>query len=198
MNITRLSHQTWICLFLTGIFLAQFLTPALTLAKDKDHPVLTDIKLANTRDDLLIYFEVENAFSPKIIQRIENGILTPFSFHISLYKTGGSWLDKKITEIDIQSTMKYNSLKQEYTVSQLWKEKKPLVTKSFDEARDRMTRIDNLIVAPLTDLVKGEKYQIRIRAQLTRVTLPFALRYVFYFVSFWDIETDWYVINFTY
>ncbi|MCF8076120.1 MAG: DUF4390 domain-containing protein, partial [Desulfotignum sp.] len=192
------SHQTWICLFLTGIFLAQFLTPALTLAKDKDHPVLTDIKLANTRDDLLIYFEVENAFSPKIIQRIENGILTPFSFHISLYKTGGSWLDKKITEIDIQSTMKYNSLKQEYTVSQLWKEKKPLVTKSFDEARDRMTRIDNLIVAPLTDLVKGEKYQIRIRAQLTRVTLPFALRYVFYFVSFWDIETDWYVINFTY
>jgi hypothetical protein len=198
MNITRLPHKTWICLFLTGIFLVQFLTPALTLAKDKDHPVLTDIKLANTRDDLLIYFEVENAFSPKIIQRIETGILTPFSFHISLYRTGGSWLDKKITEIDIQSTIKYNSLKQEYTVSQPWKEKKPLVTKSFDEARDWMTRIDNLVVAPLTDLVKGEKYQIRIRAQLTRVTLPFALRYVFYFVSFWDVETDWYVINFTY
>jgi hypothetical protein len=198
MNITRLPHKTWICLFLTGIFLVQFLTPALTLAKDKDHPVLTDIKLANTRDDLLIYFEVENAFSPKIIQRIENGILTPFLFHISLYKTGGSWLDKKITEIDIQSTIKYNSLKQEYTVSQPWKEKKPLVTKSFDEARDWMTRIDNLVVAPLTDLVKGEKYQIRIKAQLTRVTLPFALRYVFYFVSFWDVETDWYVINFTY
>jgi hypothetical protein len=198
MNITRLPHKTWICLFLTGIFLVQFLTPALSLAKDKDHPVLTDIKLANTRDDLLIYFEVENAFPPKIIQRIENGILTPFSFHISLYKTGGSWLDKKITEIDIQSTIKYNSLKQEYTVSQPWKEKKPLVTKSFDEAKDWMARIDNLVVAPLTDLVKGEKYQIRIKSQLTRVTLPFALRYVFYFVSFWDIETDWYVINFTY
>jgi len=198
MNITRLPHKTWICLFLTGLFLVLFLTPALSLAKDKDHPVLTDIKLANTRDDLLIYFEVENAFSPKIIQRIENGILTPFSFHISLYKTGGSWLDKKITEIDIQSTIKYNSLKQEYTVSQPWKEKKPLVTESFDEAKDWMARIDNLVVAPLTDLVKGEKYQIRIRAQLTRVTLPFALRYVFYFVSFWDIETDWYVINFTY
>jgi hypothetical protein len=72
------------------------------------------------------------------------------------------------------------------------------VTESFDEARDWMTRIDNLVVAPLTDLVKGEKYQIRIKSQLTRVTLPFALRYVFYFVSFWDVETDWYVINFTY
>ncbi len=198
MNITFLSHKKWICLFLSAIFLVQLLTPAIILAKDKDHPVLTDIRLANTRDDLLIYFEVENAFSPKIIQRIDTGILTPFLFHISLYKTGGSWLDKKITEIDIRSTIKYNSLKQEYTVSQPWKEKKPFVTKSFDEARDWMTRIDNLVVAPLTDLVKGEKYQIRIRSQLTRVTLPFALHYVFFFVSFWDIKTDWYVINFTY
>lgn len=198
MNTTPLSYKKLMGLFLTGIFLVQLLTPGIILAKDKDHPGLTDIRLANTRDNLLIYFEMENAFPPKIIQRIETGILTPFSFHIDLYKTGGSWLDKKITEIDIQSTIKYNSLKQEYTVSQPWKEKKPFETKSFDEARDWMTRIDNLVVAPLSDLVKGEKYQIRIRAQLTRVTLPFALRYVFYFVSFWDIKTDWYVINFTY
>lgn len=198
MNSTPLSCKNLVSLFLAVIFLAPLLTPAIILAKDKDHPVLTDIKLANTRDNLLIYFEVENAFPPRIIQNIETGILTPFSFHISLYKTGGSWLDKKITDIDIQSTIKYNSLKQEYTVSQPWKEKKPFVTKSFDEAQDWMARVDNLVVAPLTDLIKGEKYQIRVRSQLARVTLPFALRYVFFFVSFWDIKTDWYVINFTY
>lgn len=168
------------------------------LGREKEQPILTDIKLANTRDDLLLYFEVENAFLPKIIQNIENGILTPFSFRVSLYKTGGSWLDKRITDLDIQSSIKFNSLKQEYTVHRPWKEDKPVVTKSFDEAKDLMTRIDNLVVTPLTDLKKGEKYQIRIRAQLTRVTLPFALRYVFYFVSFWDIKTDWYIINFTY
>jgi hypothetical protein len=180
------------------VFLLQLMTPISVPAQDMSQPVLTDIKLANTRDDLLIYFKVENAFPPKIMQSIENGILTPFSFHLSLYKTGGSWLDKKITEIEIQSAIKYNSLKQEYMVSRPWKEEKPVVTKSFDEARDWMTRIDNLAVTPLTDLVKGEKYQIRIRAKLSRVTLPFALHYVFFFLSFWDIKTDWYVINFTY
>ncbi|MFU8769541.1 MAG: DUF4390 domain-containing protein, partial [Desulfotignum sp.] len=79
-----------------------------------------------------------------------------------------------------------------------WKEDAPAVTKSFEEAREWMAKIDNLTVIPLTDLVKGEKYQIRIKAKLARVTLPLALHYVFLFVSFWNIETDWYVINFTY
>lgn len=198
MNLSFLRPQKTVGLLLIVIFVLQLAAPCPVPAKDESQPILTDIKLANTRDDLLIYFEVENAFPPKITQSIENGIPTPFSFHVSLYRTGGSWLDKKITDLDVQSTIKYNSLKQEYTVSRAWKEEKPAVTKSFDEARDWITRVDNLVVTPLTDLVKGEKYQIRIRAKLTRVTLPFALHYVFFFVSFWDIKTDWYIINFTY
>ena len=185
-------------LFLTALFLLQLILPVPVPAKQERHPILTDIKLANTRDDLLIYFELENAFPPKIIQNIESGIVTPFSFHVSLYRTGGSWLDKKMADIDIQSTIKYNSLKQEYTVSRPWKEERPMVTKSFDEAKDWMARIDNLGVVPLADLVKGEKYQIRIKARLTHFTLPFALHYVLFFMSFWDIKTDWYIINFTY
>ncbi len=36
--------------------------------------VLANIKLANTRDDLLTYFEVENAFKEKTVQAIQNGI----------------------------------------------------------------------------------------------------------------------------
>ena len=198
MNPARRHSLKPMGVLLMVVFLLQLMAPVSVPAQDTSQPVLTDIKLANTRDDLLIYFKVENAFPPKIMQSIENGILPPFSFHLSLYKTGGSWLDKKITEIEIQSAIKYNSLKQEYTVSRPWKEEKPAVTKSFEEARDWMTRIDNMVVAPLADLVKGEKYQIRIRAKLTRVTLPFALHYVFFFVSFWDVKTDWYIINFTY
>ena len=198
MNTLFLRHQKSLGLLLIVIFVLQLAAPCPVTAKDGSQPILTDIKLANTRDVLLIYFVVENAFPPKIIQSIENGILTPFSFHVSLYRTGGSWLDKKITDLDVHSSIKYNSLKQEYTVFRPWKEEKPAVTKSFDEARDWMTRVDNLVVTPLTNLVKGEKYQVRIRAKLTRVTLPFALHYVFFFVSFWDIKTDWYIINFTY
>jgi hypothetical protein len=188
------SKLTWIVVVFTILF--QIFTPAPVRADDS--PVLTNIKLANTRDDLLIYFEVKNAFPQKITRAIQNGIPNTFSFSVSLYKTSDSWLDKKIADVDIKSILKFNSLKQEYAVFRPWKNETPSVTKSFEEAKDWMTEIDNLTVTPLIHLIKGQKYQIRIKAKLSRVTLPFSLHYVFFIVSFWDIETDWYLINFTY
>jgi len=159
---------------------------------------LVNIKLANTRDDLLTYFEVENAFTDKIIQAVQNGVPTTFSFYVSLYKKTNSLFDKNIADVQIKSTVKYNSLKEEYAISSPWKDEKPAVTKSFEEAKSWMTEVDNLKVIPLESLIKGDKYQIRIKAELDKVTLPLSLHYVLFFVSFWDFETDWYVINFTY
>ncbi len=184
------------CLLLVFTVVLQLFAPAIIRADTS--PVLTNIKLANTRDDLLTYFEVKNAFTEKITQAVQNGIPRTFSFYVSLYKTSDSWLDKRIADITFTSTIKYNSLKQEYAVFRPWKDEKPSVTQSFEKAKAWMTEIDNLKVIPLEDLVKAEKYQIRIKAELSRVTLPFSLHYVFFFVSFWDVETDWYLINFTY
>ncbi len=160
--------------------------------------MLANIKLANTRDDLLAYFQVEKAFDENISQAVKNGVPTTFSFLVALYKTSDSWLDKKIADVQIKSTIKFNSLKEEYTVSRPWKDEKPLTTKSFDQAKSWMTEIDNLKVIPLNKLVKGGKYQIRIKAELDKVTLPLSLHNVFFFVSFWDVKTDWYLVNFTY
>jgi len=179
--------------FITGLF---FIVPGIALARD--NAVLSHIKLANTRDDLFAYFKVEQAFNEKNIQAIENGISTSFTFYVTLFKTSSSLFDKKIIDIETHATIKYNSMKQEYTVVCQWKDAPPLITKSFDEAKSWMTEIDNLKVVPLDQLVKGGKYQIRIKAELEKVTLPLSLHYVFFFVSYWDFETDWYVINFTY
>jgi hypothetical protein len=196
MTTKMLQHAKQACIFLIFIGFFQVCTPVIVQA-DSD-PVLTNIKLANTRDDLLTYFEIKNAFTEKITRAVQNGIPTTFSFYISLYKTSDTWVDKKIADLEITSSIKYNSLKQEYAVVRPWKNEKPSVTQSFEEAKTWMTNIDNLAVIALNHLVKGEKYQIRIKAKLARVTLPFSLHYVFFFVSFWDVETDWYLINFTY
>lgn len=179
-----------------------FITPIFLIVPDSvlahDDAVLSHIKLANTRDDLFVYFNVENAFNEKNIQAIENGISTSFTFYVTLFKTTSTLLDTKITDIKTHATIKYNSMKQEYTVVCQWKDAPALITKSFDEAKTWMTEIDNLKVVSLNRLVKGDKYRIRMKAELEKVTLPLALHYVFFFVSYWDFETDWYVINFTY
>jgi hypothetical protein len=190
-------HSKRYLLPLVFILWVTLLVPMTVFAGD-NNATLANIKLANTRDDLLTYFEVKNAFTETINQAVQNGVPTTFSFYVSLYKTTDSWLDTEIADVQIKSTIKYNSLKEEFSVSRPWKDEKPAVTKSFEEAKSWMTEVDNLKVIPLEKLVKGDKYQIRIKAELDKVTLPLSLHYVFFFVSFWDFETDWYLINFTY
>lgn len=180
----------FICLF------TLFCHPSPALAENT--ATIENIKLANTRDDLLTYFDVKKAFSDKIVEALKNGIPTTFSFYIDLYKTDGTWFDKNISDIQIKSTLKYNPLKKEYIVTRPWKEQTEVVTQSFDEAKAMMTEIDNLKIIGLDKLVKGDKYQLRIKAELDKVTLPLSLHYVLFFVSFWDFETNWYLINFTY
>ena len=189
-------HRTTITLVLSvSVVLCLFL-PLIAFAEDT--AAIKNIKLANTRDDLLTYFDVKQAFTDKINQAVLNGVSTSFSFYITLYKTDGSWFDKKISDIQIKSNLKYNSLKKEFSVLRPWKNEKATVTKSFEEAKSLMTEIDNLKIIPLDQLVKGDKYQLRIRAKLDKVTLPLSLHIVLFFVSFWDFETNWYLINFTY
>ena len=169
-----------------------------SFASAKDMAEIQDIRIVNTRDDLLTYFKVTQAFSDKINQAILNGVPTTFSFYIALYKGDSSWLDKNIADILIKSTIKYNSLKKEFSVLRPWKNENPAVTQSFDEAKALMTEIDNLPIIPLNRLVKGDKYQLRIKAELDKVTLPLSLHNIFFFVSYRNFETNWYLINFSY
>ncbi|MBU8849058.1 MAG: DUF4390 domain-containing protein [Desulfobacterales bacterium] len=189
-------HRTAVTLFMSVSIILFSLLPSIAFAEED--AVIENIKLANTRDDLLTYFDVRQAFTPKINQAVLNGIPTTFSFYINLYKTGDSWFDKEISDIQIKSTLKYNSLKKEFSVLRPWKNEKAIITPSFEEAKSLMTEMDNLTIIPLNQLVKGDKYQLRIKAELDKVTLPLSLHYVFFFVSFWNFETNWYLINFTY
>jgi hypothetical protein len=159
---------------------------------------LTDIIVTNTRDDLLVYLTVEGAFREKTKNAILSGVPTTFSFFISLYQERNLWFDKEIADIKITHTLKYNNLKKEFIVKRSWENDDPLVTQSFDEARKLMTEIDSLKIVPLRVLEKGRRYQIRAKAELSKLTLPYSLHYVLFFVSLWDFETDLYTIDFVY
>jgi uncharacterized protein DUF4390 len=159
---------------------------------------LTDIIVTNTRDDLLVYLNVEGAFTEKMKKAILSGVSTTFSYYLSFYQVRNLWFDNNIEDIKVINTIKYNNLKEEYIVKRSWEKSGPQVTKSFDEAKKLMSEIDSLKIVPLKQLVKGAHYQLRAKAELSKVTLPFYLHYVVFFVSLWDFETDWYTVDFIY
>lgn len=160
--------------------------------------VLSNIIVTNTRDDLLVYLSVEGAFREKMKKAILSGVPATFSFFVGLYQARSLWMDKGVTDIKVTHTIKYDNLKKEFTVSRSWENSKPIITKSFEEARKLMADVDGIKIVPLKWLEKGRRYQIRAKAELSNITLPFYLHYVLFFVSLWDFETDWYTIDFIY
>jgi len=152
----------------------------------------------NTRDYLLIYLTVEGAFTEKIEKAIMSGVPTTFSYIISLYKVRDMWFDQQIIELKITHTIRYNIIKKEFSITRSSPKGGPVVTLSLDEARKRMCEIDNLKITALSKLKKGCRYQIRAKAELSKLTLPFYLHYILFFVSLWDFETDWHTIDFIY
>ncbi|SMC51727.1 protein of unknown function [Desulfocicer vacuolatum DSM 3385] len=159
---------------------------------------LDNVTVTNTRDNLLTYFSVQNAFTTKIKEAILNGVPTTFTFHISLYRARESWFDKKISSHKVSSTIKYNALREIFSLSRPWESKDTLLVKSFDTAKKKMTAITGFTIAPMGQLIRGKKYQVRIKAEMKKIKLPLYLHHVFFFLSLWNFETDWYTMDFIY
>ena len=183
----RKTYIIFLCIF--------FLMGNVSFAQDAK---LTNIIVTNSHDDLLIYLTVEGAFKDKMKKAVLSGVPTTFSFFATLYRVRNLWIDKKIADIKITHTIKYDNLKQEFSISRSRENSGTIVTKSFREAQKLMAEIDSLKIVPLWKLEKGGKYQIRAKAELSKLTLPFYLHYILFFVSLWDFETDWYTIDFIY
>ena len=101
-----------------------------------------------------------------------------------------------IADIEVTHTIKYDNLKNNFTIRRSWQQNEPLVTESFSEAQNLMTEITSLKIIPLSKLEKGQQYQLRTKAEVSKKTLPLNLHYLLFFISLWDFETDWYAIDF--
>lgn len=158
---------------------------------------LTNFVVSSTRDDLLIFLSLEDAFTENLKEAILSGVPTKVSFNITIEKIRSFWLNRTIFDKKIDHSIKYNPLRNEFTVKRSW-EKEQIVTESIDEAINLMSNVDSLKVLPLSELERGVHYQIRAKAKSDKPTLPFYLHHVFFFLSQWDFETDWYTVNFYY
>jgi hypothetical protein len=159
---------------------------------------IIDMAVADDASDLTLSLKIEGAFKEQLDEAVMSGAPTTFSFFIMVSEFRGMKLDKKILEITLAHTIKYNNLKNDFTVKRSWENDKPLTTESFEQAKQWMTEISGLRLLPLSNLQKGGHYKIKAKAELKKVTLPLFLDYIFFFVSLWDFETDWQTIKYIY
>ncbi len=129
---------------------------------------------------------------------ILNGIPTTFTFLIELYKPRSLWPNKQLTSLKLHHTIKYDSLRQEFSVTLSERGNQTFIMKEFSKAQEMMADVSNFQLVPLQTLEKNIQYQLRIKAELNKVRLPLYLHYLLFFVSLWDFDTDWYIVDFIY
>ena len=161
-------------------------------------PSFSRITLANTNADLLLHLTLDGSFSEKLKRSILDGAPASFVFGIRLHEVRDLWFDRRIADLTVVHTIRYDSLKREFVVRRSWKNNEAEVTPSFEEAQQWMNQIDNLTILPLNRMQKGAQYELLAKAEVSKKSLPLSLHHVLFFISFWDEETDWYIINFAY
>ena len=157
---------------------------------------LQDIVLDSMNENLTLSFKLEDAFSEEMKEVILNGTFITFTFFVVLREIKDFWLDRKIVDIKIDHLLKYNVLKKEFVIKRSWEIDEVSISKSFIEAQHLMDAISNLKILPFNWLGNGNRYQIAIKAELSKGNLPVDLRSVIFFSPPWGFETDWYILDF--
>ncbi len=177
-----------IILLLAALPLA-FTHPAASYAKTKAG--IQDVEVRNKDGILSIGFFIENCFTPKMEEAVLSGV--PTTFHIRVVLENRSWLlfKSKIMNVTLSRTIKYDQLKKEFRLKLSESSRSAHTTGSFEEAREWMSRVNGLPLIPAWRLDQDKEYTLRVKAELSKIDLPVFLRYILFFVSLWDFETDW-------
>ena len=182
------------------IFLLVLIVPAIagSAVNPERKVTINELTATTSENHLIVFGTLENSFNSEMIEILHSGIALRFSFFIELFKTTGKEPDELIATHNFQHTMTFDTLKENYKVTLEEDNNKVLSFRSFFEAQKEINEINGARVVELKQLLPNNLYKLRIRAELYQKTLPLSLHNILPFLSWWDIETDWHTILFTY
>ncbi len=197
-DLARLSWR-WRRVIFTVLLLSLCCLPALAApmaGAAAGKAVLRDVVVTNSSHDLLLYLRVENAFKTELLTGVQNGLPLIFSFQIKLDMERGTWFNKEIYSGTVKHTLLYDNLKKQYTVITAEKSAAFITTK-LSEAERVMAQLNGVEIVPLSALEPDRHYILQARVVVEKKSLPFSFSYLIPF-SFWNLETDWYSVEFRY
>ncbi len=156
-----------------------------------DEARISGVLITQNIEHIQLYAKVTNAFTRDMESAILAGVPTTFTFLLELYQERTLWPDRKISRVEIKHTIKYDSIKKIFYV---WSagSQEPEGFQDLETAKRVMTELNGVVVASVKKLRKNTPTYLMIKAKLDKVRLPLGMEYVFFFVSLWDFETDWY------
>ncbi len=165
------------------------------------HAFSSDAYINNVRvsygPPLRFSFTVFDAFTKEIEDAVKSGAAASFTFIVELDRVNSVWFNEEVKRLEFRHTVKYDSMKEEYEVLLEETGMEPLRTKDFGEMKMFMTSCREMLLQLALPLESGAEYEMRLKAELKTLRLPFPLDYALFFLKFWDVETGWYEFRFS-
>lgn len=170
--------------------------PAVCLATPNKAEI-SNIQIDKKGKNLEVSFHLVDCFNSDMEEAILDGVPTTFKIIVSLEKPS-LILRSKIADFTLRHTIRYNRLNNEFQVDLPEHPQKTLVTRNLDEAKKWMSTVVALPIMPTCLLIKDQEYYLNVKAELSKVELPLFFRYILFWVSLWDFETEWHTVVFLY
>lgn len=146
------------------------------------------------RAELQVSFRVQNALDRRLLDTLDSGLPLRFTYALQIVRPREVGPDQLISEASLERTLVKDNLKDRYRVSfGTGGEERDVAT--LAEAQELMSRVEGARVYLPEGSGPSGPLRLRIKAKLQKFRLPFHLHYLFAFVSYWDVETDWYVLD---
>lgn len=185
-------------LFLTTLIMAMIAPLCFSRENDANQVTFTDLFATTSETHLILFGVINNAFSEEMTSGLKSGVPVDFSFFIELLKKNEKGDNNMLTEMKFRHTLTYDTLKDTYKVELEELNNKIIPFQDLTDAQKTMSEVNGVRILELSQLVPGSSYQLRIRADLFKKTLPMSLHRILPFFSWWDRDTDWQTLEFNF
>ena len=195
INCMRIRYYHVLIYTILYLFGAQ---AALSETTEISGPHFTDIIVTTSDTHLLLFGELRNSLTKEMIDGLHSGIPVNFSFFVELEKNEPNWLDEELALFTFSHSLSFDTLKTMYVIETEENNNKKSTAQTLPEAAKILNEINGLKIIELSRLKPESTYRIKVKADLYKKTLPMSLHNIIPFVSWWDLSTDWYTVEFTY
>ena len=158
--------------------------PSLTFPNINNQIIISQIKLENNQENIIIDLKQSSQLSPKIIELLERGIPIAFNLKVDLIKEEKYWFDKLLSQNNFVYQIKYYSLRKVFEVIDINGNKKIF--------EDEQEAINNLL-SDKEIIIKKYSYpnntKLKIWVELDKKRLPKAIQ-ADIFNKTWDIGSN--------
>lgn len=128
--------------------------------------------------------------SSEALEALSSGVPLTIELQIQLIKHRRMWWDDDTAELSVRFELEYRPLSQRYLVRNLNSGDQDSFATLYS-ALNNLGRIQGLPVIDDALLEPDRKYRLRLRARLNTQQYPAPLRFLFFWRSDWQLESEW-------